>query len=529
MIDYSKIIWAYLSNLETAKEKICLEFKCNFDAEVIKNLEKEISSLKLFSILFLNCHQDFKELNNISYINYSNINNNMNITKSFFINNFSKSNLPQTQKLRKKRLLDWFVYDKLNSSFIKEQINLKTSNGNANLDTKQNQSNLYEIIFFCLINGKIKKALELTNKYNLYNLSGLISQFDMNKGLNNIRLFKEQILKVTADYQINYLKFIYDLLTVDNNISSPQRGSTSVLNKNYNRNPNNINCEQDDNCNPYDKEIMKINPEYDIIFIDSILQKLNWKQFFICNGLYRMDSNQNISDLTNNYIKTSFSLGKKYPSIKSYLVGNNCEELNIGLIKYYTLNTQKNILSDKDKEDFLNRLFLQKNIFTKFSDLHLHFIICTILINTLSEIYGGDISKNFSRDILFLKKIQLKLINRLTEDLLIQGNLFIAIKIILFSNLSFKHKSSMIENIIYKFIHYDELFAFSNKDKNTNLNKSLFKNLNAKVAYDSLGVKNYNSLNIEKAIKYFEKAENYDKLHEVTSFNLYFILKFSIN
>jgi len=481
--DYSKIMWDYLTRLMKAKDKFAQIYKCDINTEIMINIEKEISSLKLFMTLFLNCFLDLKQLNNLSYINnYSN-----NPSKNFWMYTFSHTNLLQTQRLRKKKLMDWLIFDNRNSLFIDNQINEKAKKI-ANLEKKDNQNNLYEIIFYCLINGRISKALELTNKYNLFNLSGLISQFYMNKGIHNVKLFKEHILNKTSDKQNHYLYFIYEFLSIENAQSD---------------------------ANPNKKNELKL------FFNENILQVLNWKQFFICNGLYCMKANENIEDLVQNYSEVVNIVGEKYHNINSYLKQNDCQDLNMILLEYYSL-IQRN---KKYDENFVKKIFLQKNIFSKYSDLHLHFIICTVMLNTLTETYSGKINKNLTNDILILKQIQLKLLNKLREDLLIQGNILAALNLIFISNLTNNHKLALVEDLIFRFIVSDN---FGVNISTGNL--KIFEYVNTKTTFDSLGLRFFSVFNIEKAIKFFKLSENYEKLHDVINHlkKFYFYLNYLI-
>ncbi len=610
--DYTKIMWDYLLKLMKAKEKFSQVYKCDSNTEVILNIEKEISTLKLFMSLFLNCFYDLKQLKNISYTNkFGN-----NISKNFLMLNFSHSNLLETQRLRKKKLLDWLVYDCRNAKFIEEQLNEKEKKI-ANLEKSEYQNNLYELIFYCLINGRIKKALFLTNSFNLFNLSGLISQFSMNNSLSNVSSFKEHILKEIWDNQNIYLNYIYEILSSErtklsslltnddrtfarnsvktcsnesdnafavsntnnanvalgnagnnslfgNFASSNQTaglrvggliGSSSGLQQGFNHFANNtarnglianpatssgnLFCQSSGNVNSQANQ-QQANPQIsaqipsifssnlsnnpdattnpnpnsnsplNLFYNENILKNLNWKQFFTCNGLYCMKANQNIDEMVENYSAVVKNQGKKYCNIDSYLAQNECQDINMLLLEYYT-KIQKN---DKYSEEFINQIFLQKNIFSKFSDPHLHFIICTIFINTLTETYSGNNTKSLCNDLLMLKRIQLKLLIKLSEDLLIQGNILAAINLILISNLSNGHKLNLVEEIIYRYIHSDK----SGLLISSSTNLKIFEHINSKVTYDSLGLRSLSLFDIEKALKHFRQAENYEKLHEVTNF-----------
>lgn len=660
--DYTKIVWDYLVKLMKAKDKFSNLYKCEANSEIIINLEKEISTLKLFASLFLNCFYDLKQINNPSYSN--NFTNNF--SKNLLMLNFSHSNLPETQRLRKKKLLDWLAYDCRNAKFIEEQLNEKAKKI-ANLEKKETQNNLYKLIFYCLINGRIKKALELTNRFNLFNLSGLISQFYMNNSLNNVRCYKEQILKETWNKQNDYLNFIYEILTVEStksniskkpnnyglqasdaingvsnatnlnnennifpaqanimsgnvnfNVNQPSgdlfgnaanigqstglfgsnlnptrslfgsgntqgtlfgvnanQGQTSInnaaaglfsnaeernnnlfvqgntglvgnLNSNATRqsagglfgpqtassftninNPNDaipnyaINPNSNNIINNPNSNVNYNNDNYsadtNLFYDEKILENLNWKQFFICNGLYCMKATQNIDDMVENYSNTVKNLSRKYPNIDSYLVSNNCQDINMLLLEYYTM-----IQKEKEyDEEFLNKIFLQKNIFSKYSDLHMHFIICTILLNTLSETYTGNNSKNLGNDLFILKNIQLKLLLKLTENLLIQGNILAAVNLILISNISNSNKLNLVEEIIYRYINTE------NQGLNTSsTNLKIFEQINAKATFDALGIRSLSLFDIEKALKHFKLSENYEKLHEV---KLKYFMLFNFN
>lgn len=537
VFDYTKIMWDYLIKLSKAREKFTSVYKCDEVTEVIANLDREISSLKLFTNLFLNCYIDLNQINSLSnYKNFANLSNNL------FLLNFSKSTLLETQRLRKKRLLDWLIYETRNAKIINEQTSFYLKK-KSDLQTKENRKNLYQVIFYCLLNGRFKTALEYTNNNKLYNLSGLISQVFINPGMNNIKLFKEHILKFTSQYQDTYLNYIYEILTFFNieslndvkNSKAPNQIAKDVNHQNNNNQGNfsfrSSDNNQEPNTNIYSQNIPAgINNQFfgnlngnsnntnmmiednlvdnnqNDVYGKEILKNLNWKQFFICSGLYSFKSSSHIDDLVENYIRVREEYGKIYPNIKSSSENKNkAEDLNMLLLEYYT-----NIHKQKKYEfKFLSQLFLQKNIFSKFSDMHLHFIICTILLNTIIENYHGDTHKNVSNDVYELRKIQYKLLIRINEDLMISGNVLAALNNVLISNIENKSKITLINDIIYKFVNID-----LNIFKSHNI-LNVFEQVNSQSYYDALAIRHYSTFDIDKAIKYFKLSENFERLHDV--------------
>ena len=486
--DYTKIIWEYLSRLYIARSRFISMYKLSEKTELIKNLDKEISTLKLFTNLFLNCSLDLNNLNNFTnYKNASSISNNI------FKYNFSKSLLMETQRLRKKKLLDWLINDNLNSKFIQEQI-FETEKKKQNLEKYDYQENLYYSIFCCLINGRIQQALEKCNKNKLFNLSGLISQIGINSNIKNKEFFMQQIVNNTSNSQSKLLNYIYEILS-----ANESKLSSDLIIQPHQRTMNNVNSNNFSFKNNLDNE--NINNIVDsqnrnLFFNEEILKKLNWKQLLITNSLYCLKNTSNIDDLMENYLSYRGNLLNSYPNIDHIIKENNYEDLNVLLLIYFH-NIQKN----KNDEEILTKIFTIRNIFSKFSDCHLHFILVTILLNSLIETYSeGEIRKNIN--INQLKKIQFKLLIKLTEDLLINGDTRTAINIILISNLKNQNKINLIDEIIYSNISTDSKIRE-------------FYEIDLKTTHDALGIRSYSKFQIEKAVEYLKLSENYEKLHEV--------------
>ena len=173
--DYTHIVISFIKNIKTRiielkKQNINNDKKYNY---YIQRLEKIISSLKLFHILFLNCF-------------ISSDNKNVNI-----INNnelFDEFSSPQVQTMRKKLLIEWCIAEEKAYINKYDLININKA-VKRNLLTKQ-------IISF----GQIKTAINSNNPKNLF----------MNAKLSNL----------SKDNKNNTFSYFIQTQKKNNNISN---------------------------------------------------------------------------------------------------------------------------------------------------------------------------------------------------------------------------------------------------------------------------------------------------------------------
>jgi hypothetical protein len=186
--DFTSIINDLIEDLSTNKDYINnLSLPADESKKKIlkENFEKEISVLKLFKCLFLNCY--------MNRTNSSLSNKETNI-------NFSNSLRADVMRMRKKRLLDWLV-DNTESDYQKNM------NQNISADS------IYHKILTCLVHGRLLKATEIANSQGLVNLSMLISQ---SNSKTKARLVSESIAawKRNKIHEVmpKTLSLIYDLI-----------------------------------------------------------------------------------------------------------------------------------------------------------------------------------------------------------------------------------------------------------------------------------------------------------------------------
>ena len=170
--DYTTLISRYISELENKKIQLLNEFNSNNDNNnklLIKNfiyrLEREMSVLKLFSILFLNCFDNLKQSNNMENINSENIN---------------------VKKIRRKKLTEWLIETQKNNYNVKKE--------------QMKNSKFQEKIILALKNGQIKDAIKECKLNNMPMLGLLISQMN-NK--TKIDRFKQSLISVSGKVMFN--------------------------------------------------------------------------------------------------------------------------------------------------------------------------------------------------------------------------------------------------------------------------------------------------------------------------------------
>lgn len=151
--DYTMILNNYINEL--IKHRDGLSNISNIMLKEIKNkisskMNKEISVLKLFKILFLN-----------SYSEKTNLNSNRQV----------ESFREEVKRMRKKKLIDWLIENTEEQFLAGYNQIIKSDTSASTKNTTQ-----YKLIFHCLTSGRIRKAVDLCNKNGLFNLAMLISQ-----------------------------------------------------------------------------------------------------------------------------------------------------------------------------------------------------------------------------------------------------------------------------------------------------------------------------------------------------------------
>lgn len=483
VIDYTNFLNEYIYKLEKIREKFINFHKLssNSNSEVLTNINKELSALRLFISLYLNPSksQDLKMQDSSE-------------KKKELINKFSNSNCLITQRLRKKRLFDWLINEEENSKIAENQIKNFHKNYECNLNSEENQTNLYKFIFMLLINGDINHAMEISSQYKLLNISTLISQISsQTKDSKNIKFFQKEFFEFVKESQNKYLNFIYELLFPKTK-EVKENANFFNLTKDQRREVE-LNSGKFYYANFYPNISNEIKPE---ITYPTIISELNWKQFLICIGLYSKNSTSRLDDIVEEYSAMNIYFNK-FPQLKS----ERKNDINILQLQYYTfVNNRKDIDINQ-----INNLFSQTNIFSKFSDYHLHFILCYILLNNLKESYS-----HLKEHLAYLKKIQFFLLKKILEDLLITGYIPQAINLVVISNLDDPNKCAIIEEIIQKFTSIDNM----NSNNKLPLVK-IFEKISPKITYNCLAFKYLSFFNIEKTIEYLKYSENHEKLNEV--------------
>ena len=170
--DYTILIFRYISELENKKIQLINELNSNNDNNnklllnnFIYRLEREISVLKLFSILFLNCFYSIDVLNNMENINSENKN---------------------VQKIRRKKLTEWLIETQ------KKNYNLKKE--------KMKNSHFHDKIILALKNGQIIDSIKECKLNNMPMLGLLISQMNNKTKTDN---FKQTLLTVSGKIIFN--------------------------------------------------------------------------------------------------------------------------------------------------------------------------------------------------------------------------------------------------------------------------------------------------------------------------------------
>ena len=170
--DYTILIFRYISELENKKIQLINELNSNNDNNnklllnnFIYRLEREISVLKLFSILFLNCFYSIDVSNNMENINSENKN---------------------VQKIRRKKLTEWLIETQ------KKNYNLKKE--------KMKNSHFHDKIILALKNGQIIDSIKECKLNNMPMLGLLISQMNNKTKTDN---FKQTLLTVSGKIIFN--------------------------------------------------------------------------------------------------------------------------------------------------------------------------------------------------------------------------------------------------------------------------------------------------------------------------------------
>lgn len=447
--DHTDILDEYIMDLQNFKIQVKNTHKKDSQAaKLIEKLEKEIETLKLFKVLFLNCFKN-RDANNNS-----------------FIPQF-KSQGEEVKRMRKKKLTDWLIESI--SCEKKDENKLRPREAPSQIDQTFGE------ILNQLLQGKIKRAVEICIKNGLLNLSMIIS--NSNPSIRS-RLIKDSI-KSWGNIGLyesfpNNLRKIYNLLSGEEILRGDQ-GS-------------------------------------------EILTGCNWKQLFLSLSLHSMDQVKDISQILSEFeavVNAHKSNKNLLPNINEK---SNVNDINFTLIKLYRAieNNQTAKISE-----LINTLMNTSNVFDEFSDCHLHYILVSVLLTTQENsderfvINSSVVKINRSFDFNFLKKIHLKLLNKVTEELLLsenetaKTNWKYVINMIKLSNIPASIKNILTNELIFKNINIA-------KEDQSFLNNMM----DGANIQEALGLYNYNRFNFKAAYQNFKNSKNFTKANEIFLFSI---------
>ena len=361
--DYTYIILSYINEIKNKIDEIEKRQNKNIiDNKYIEKYKKIISTLKLFSILFLNCFM-YNPQN--EYINDHNL----------FTDSFSD----KVMSYRKRLLIEWCIDEQRN----KMENNIAKINIDEN-NIKSNYEQLYSFGQIKKIDNNKKMSLfmrakmannnEKISKNNMYYFTGYNSLY----GENN-RQFKDIFVD---KYNNDWLSFLVQSLLYEEKRDEYIVYSVELLSKYIN------------NMNNMAKPLININ---NFIFYD-----IN----FIILKLYE------------NYIKGDIDEQIKYLKMLSYscnLTNNNASDHFIQYIICSTLLKIIPIIFPKDDE--INREITDKIFIKKITYNLLNKSVEEILINT-PIINNNQISENYAQAI---KLILLSFLNNKNKNKLINN------------------------------------------------------------------------------------------------------------
>ncbi len=188
----------------------------------------------------------------------------------------------------------------------------------------------------------------------------------------------------------------------------------------------------------------------------------------------------------------------------------------------YTLLRLYRLIQNNDRvgvTQVLSELINPNNIFDQFSDNHLHFILITVLLNTLSNveaIMSPDKNPALTNriDFNFMKLIHFKLLTRVFEELFQSGldctNWKYAINLVEISNIPSRFKKFIGDEIIFNKIE------IAKEDENF-----LLKAVDIHTVYQAIGFYNLSRLEYLSAYENFKSSKDFNKASEIFLFNIF--------
>jgi hypothetical protein len=254
--------------------------------------------------------------------------------------------------------------------------------------------------------------------------------------------------------------------------------------------------------------------------LKSILGICDWKKTLIFSSLYLNSPSIEISTILKNFDSmksrnlSNSIIPCNYKELKEQRE-YEIENINYLLISLYAAFESKTPTNDTTSliSNIIKKICYTSNIFSYFADHHLHYIIITILLNTLKETYNRS---NVADTIFELKGLHFKLLTKAVEEILIfegskkqsDSNWKFAISLISYSNTPKRMQNMMINDILFKFVsiaHRDPIFK----------NEKAFEK---KVSFEALALFKLNEFYIRDAYNYFKESGNLDKANEIFIF-----------
>ena len=194
LTDFSNLISNYISHLENYKNFL-INDNSNIKNNLIIRIKKEILTLKLFSLLFLNCFISVGKFNGENKFNEENFKDIKNM------------------KMRKKKLIEWLIEAQ------KDEFNKNIKNFN-DFNSK---------VIISLINGQILNSIKECQKQKKSILALLISQLNNKISQENCNIYlNSNYKKLNVN---NYLKKIYNLIGANCKINN--EGNSNLIIENY--------------------------------------------------------------------------------------------------------------------------------------------------------------------------------------------------------------------------------------------------------------------------------------------------------
>lgn len=481
--DYTFIINDYINDLTRAREHLKTVRNQNiklFAENLDDTFEKEVCVLKLFRVLFLNSYLDKNSRGKEN--------------KQAEV----ESSREETRRMRKRRLVEWLI-ENTETEFQKEYEKLSKQ-------VKNEKEKAYSLILHCLINGRIRKAVEISNKNNLFTLSMIISQTN-SEFIQDSRTKMELKSKLIKESIDNWKR-----ANLYNAMPEELKNIYNLLSNNFYK---------DNNRN-----------EFNIDSLKDLLKTCDWKRILIVISCFTTSPSSKISQIYEQFEKianlalsnNSYSNVLPETENKNTLPALKIKNIYYLLISLYSILEQTNNEGSKDLLDnCLNKLCYTFNLTSKFTDHHIHFIIINTLLNTLNESYYiMGLRRNEPQIINCLMKLQslnFKILVKNVEELLISENTFreiktswkFAISLIKYSGIPKTMQKNLVDQMLYQQVENGK------NDMGVYFNNKIF---DERITKEALAIYNYSNFQFEEAYKNFKKAKNYEKAYEIFIFKI---------